>query len=478
MKIAAIIGGGVIGGGWAARFLLNGMDVYIYDPDPEAERKIGEVLENARQSLPALLDNSVVKEGKLVFCSSIADAVSEADWIQESVPERLEIKHATFAEIQKAARKDAIIGSSTSGFKPSELQQESEHPQQILVAHPFNPVYLLPLVELVGAPQTTARAKALLSDVGMKPLIVRQEIDAHIADRFLEAVWREALWLIKDGVATTEEIDDAIRFGFGLRWAQMGLFETYRVAGGEAGMKHFIAQFGPCLEWPWTKLMDVPELTDELVEQIASQSDKQSGAFSIRELERKRDDNLVTILRGLKARNWGAGATLAEHELRLKPQLPTDIEKPINTLNRVIPIDWTDYNGHMNESRYGQVFSDAGDVIMEMIGANQEYINSGLSYFTVENLIQFRNETHPGEKITVMTQVLQAEGKKLRMYHDMHRANEDGTPGELLCTCNQLLVHVSLETRRSCEPGAEMAAKMKALHEAQTKLPRPESMRP
>ena len=113
----------------------------------------------------------------------------------------------------------------------------------------------------------------------MYPLHIRKEIDAHVADRFLEAVWREALWLVKDGIATTEEIDNAIRYGFGIRWAQMGLFETYRVAGGEAGMKHFMAQFGPCLQWPWTKLMDVPEFTDELVDLIAGQSDAQSGAY-------------------------------------------------------------------------------------------------------------------------------------------------------------------------------------------------------
>ncbi len=470
-KSAAIIGGGVIGGGWAARFLLNGWNVIVSDPDPETERKISEVLENARRSLPALLDNSVPQEGKLSFDTSLGEAVKDADWIQESVPERLEIKHKVFAEIQVNCRKDALIGSSTSGFKPSELQEGAANPAQIFVAHPFNPVYLLPLIELVGAPQTCARAKTALTEIGMKPLIVRQEIDAHIADRFLEAVWREALWLIKDGVATTEEIDDAIRFGFGLRWAQMGLFETYRVAGGEAGMAHFIEQFGPCLSWPWTKLMDVPELTDELVQKIADQSDQQSGMHSIRELERIRDDNLVTILRGLKARNWGAGQTLVEHEARTKPELPQDISKPLNTLNRVIPIDWTDYNGHMNESRYGLVFSDAGDIVMQMIGADQTYIDGGLSYFTVENLIQFRNETHPGEKVYVTTHVLQAEGKKLRLYHEMFR---DG--GELLCTCNQLLIHVSLETRRSCEPGPEMAAKMAALHEAQSKLPKSESL--
>lgn len=472
-KLAAIIGGGVIGGGWAARFLINGWNVVVSDPDPEAERKINEVLANARRSLPALSDFTVPSEGKLSFAKSVADAVKDADWIQESVPERLDIKHKVFAEIQKHCRKDALIGSSTSGFKPSELQQGADRPEQIFVAHPFNPVYLIPVIELVGNGGTCARAKSVLETMGMKPLIVRKEIDAHIADRFLEAVWREALWLVKDGIASTEEIDDAIRFGFGLRWAQMGLFETYRIAGGEAGMRHFLEQFGPCLTWPWTKLMDVPEYNDELVDLIAGQSDEQSGHHSIRELERIRDDNLVSMMRALKGRNWGAGALLNAQDARTRPALPTDITKPLKTLERVIPIDWTDYNGHMNESRYGQVFSDAGDTVMGMVGADQAYIDSGLSYFTVDNHISFNNETHAGEAIHVRTQVLQAEGKKLRMYHEIIRSSD----GDLLATCNQLLVHVSLETRRSCEPGPEMAAKMKALHEAQTKLPKPASMR-
>ncbi len=320
-KIAAVIGGGVIGGGWAARFLLNGWDVQVYDPASDAERKIAEVLANARASLPQLHNNALPAEGELRFCDTIEEAVSGATWIQESVPERLAIKHATFATIQAAVDDTAIIGSSTSGYKPSELQIDASKPAQILVAHPFNPVYLLPLVEVVPSPQndedTIERAKSILSGVGMKPLRVRKEIDAHIADRFLEAVWREALWLVKDGVATTEEIDDAIRYGFGLRWGQMGLFETYRVAGGEAGMAHFIAQFGPCLQWPWTKLMDVPELTDELVQTIADQSDEQSGMHSIRELERIRDDNLVGMMQALKQRDWGAGALLNAHDKTL-----------------------------------------------------------------------------------------------------------------------------------------------------------------
>ena len=470
IKTAAIIGGGVIGGGWAARFLLNGIDVNVFDPDPEAERKIGEVLDNARRSLPALLDYSVPNEGKLAFCDTIEDAVKEADWVQESVPERLEVKHRVFAELQSHVKQDALIGSSTSGFKPSELQEGATRPEQIFVAHPFNPVYLLPLIELVGNAGTCARAKEALKEIGMKPLIVRREIDAHIADRFLEAVWREALWLIKDDVATTQEIDDAIRFGFGLRWAQMGLFETYRVAGGEAGMKHFIAQFGPCLSWPWTKLMDVPELTDELVNKIADQSDEQSGDYTIRELERKRDDNLVTILRGLKARNWGAGETLVEHETRTRPEIPKDITKPLRTLDRVIPVDWTDYNGHMNESRYGQVFSDAADKVMEVIGADADYVASGNSYFTVNIDINFVQEAHAAQCFTVQSQIILADGKKLKLFHKM--INDAGT---LLATGEQFLLHVDLKARKSSEPTEKLQKSLSAAWALQQLLPDPKA---
>ncbi|MBU1837009.1 MAG: carnitine 3-dehydrogenase, partial [Alphaproteobacteria bacterium] len=200
---AAIIGGGVIGGGWAARFALSGWDVAIFDPDPDAARKIDAVMANARRSLPALSEVALPPEGQIKFVPTLAEAVADADWIQESAPERLEMKHRILKEIQTHCREDALIGSSTSGFKPSELQQGALRPDQIFVAHPFNPVYLLPLIELVGSDKTTARAHEILTQIGMKPLKVRKEIDAHIADRFLEAVWREALWLVKDGIATT-----------------------------------------------------------------------------------------------------------------------------------------------------------------------------------------------------------------------------------------------------------------------------------
>lgn len=315
----ACIGGGVIGSAWAARFVLNGADVTIADPSPDTARVAEEVLANAIHAADQL-GLPTDRQGSLTVTADIGDAVTDVEFVQESVPERLELKQQVLADIEAEAPTDALIASSTSGFKPTVLQQAMAHPSRLVVGHPFNPVYLLPLVEVVGGEATTVgmvdRAMDTYRAVGMRPLHVRVEIDAFIADRLLEAVWREALWLVRDGVATTAEIDDAIRYGFGLRWAQMGLFDTYRVAGGEAGMRHFIAQFGEALHWPWTKLTDVPELTDELVDTIASQSDEQSGHHSIRELERIRDDNLAAILLALEDRRWGAGEVLAEHRRR------------------------------------------------------------------------------------------------------------------------------------------------------------------
>ena len=475
MTTAAIIGGGVIGGGWAARFLLMGWDVRVHDPDPEAARKIGEVLDNARRALPGLAAVAMPAEGRLSYHGSVAEAVAGADWIQESVPERLDLKRKVYRTVQAHCDEGAIIGSSTSGFKPSELQGCATRPGQIVVTHPFNPVYLLPLVELVTTEANEAalvdRARATLEAIGMKPLHLKREIDAHIADRFLEAVWREALWLVKDGIATTEEIDDAIRFGFGLRWAQMGLFETYRVAGGEAGMRHFIAQFGPALKWPWTRLMDVPELTDELVETIASQSDAQSGAHSIRELERIRDANLVAILRALRWAEWGAGRHLIEHDRRLAPETEIDFSKPVVTHERAVPLDWTDYNGHMNEARFLECFSRATDRFMEIVGCDAAYIATGGSYFTAETHIRHLGEGHVGDRVRVEVQLLSGEGKKMHTFLSL--IHEDG---RVLATGEQMLLHVSLETRKTAPPAPHIAEKLAMIEALHAKLPRPEGV--
>jgi len=317
----AIIGAGTIGAAWAARFLLHGVDVTVHDRAPEAPDLVARALGRAREAW-AGLGLPTVREGTLRIASTIEEAVRDAEHVQESVPEDPAIKRETHAEIDRVAPAEAVIASSTSGLKPTEMQANLAHPERLVVGHPFVPVYLIPLVEVVGGESTSSekieQALATYTSVSMKPLHVRVEIDAFVADRLLEAVWREALWLVNDGVATTEEIDDAIRYGFGLRWAQMGLFETYRLGGGEGGMAHFLGQFGPSLAWPWSHLTDVPDLDDALIARIAEQSDAQSGAYSIEELERSRDENLVAILRALEGRRWGAGELLAHQRNRLE----------------------------------------------------------------------------------------------------------------------------------------------------------------
>ncbi|NKB53230.1 MAG: carnitine 3-dehydrogenase [Rhizobiaceae bacterium] len=329
---AAAVGGGVIGGAWAARFIFNGIDCKIFDPHPEAERIVGEVMANAERAYDLLTDAPFPTRGELRFVHSVEEAVEDTDIIQESVPERLELKQKVHMQIDAAAPENALIGSSTSGLLPTDIQAKMMNPERMFVAHPYNPVYLLPLVELVAGRQTSSetieRADRAYQQIGMKPVVIRKEIDAFVGDRLLEAVWREALWLIKDDVATTEELDDIMRYSFGMRWAQMGLFETYRIAGGEAGMRHFIEQFGPTVSLPWTKLMDVPELDDALIDKIASQSDAQSGHLGIRDLERIRDENLVGIMqvlaRGHGGEGWGAGKLLKDYEAQLRAKAAND----------------------------------------------------------------------------------------------------------------------------------------------------------
>lgn len=318
---AAVIGGGVIGGGWAARLIGNGIDVNVYDPAPDAREKFDAVLANAERAFAKLTVAPRPAKGNITWYDSAADASGNAQLIIESVPERPDIKRAVYKEIESSARPDAVITSSTSGIMPSELQAEMQHPERLIVAHPFNPVYMLPLVELVGGNKTDPRyiewAKVFYARIGMHPLHCRVEIEGFISDRLQEALWREALWLLHDKVATADEIDAAIAYGPGLRWAQMGTMQTFHLAGGEGGMRAMLAMFGPCLKWPWTKLMDVPDLTDDFVNEVGDQCEKQADGLTPRDLEIIRDDNLVAILQALKGNNWGAGKTLANYEQQL-----------------------------------------------------------------------------------------------------------------------------------------------------------------
>ena len=321
IRTAAIVGGGVIGGGWAARLIENGIDVAVFDPAPDAQAKFDAVLANADLAYAKLTERRNTARGSVSWYASAAEASAAAELIIESVPERPDIKRRVYAEIETTAAPDAVITSSTSGIMPSELQAEMAHPGRLIVAHPFNPVYLLPLVELVAGTQSDPAyiewGKQFYAGIGMHPLHCRVEIEGFISDRLQEALWREALWLLHDEVASADEIDAAIAYGPGLRWAQMGTMQTFHLAGGEGGMRAMLAMFGPCLKWPWTKLMDVPELTEAFVDKVGDQCERQADGLSTRELERIRDDNLIAIQRALKANDWGAGRTLAAYEARL-----------------------------------------------------------------------------------------------------------------------------------------------------------------
>ena len=308
----------MIGAGWAARFTLNGLDVVVYDPDPDIKGKLHHVQTNAARAYRALFPSGLGDIGSLRVAPSLEVMCESVDFIQESLPERESLKIDMLNKVSEMLGEEIIIASSTSGLLPSRLQSSLVYPQNFVIGHPFNPVYLIPLVEICGGQQTSEatcqRVHELYHALGMHPLRVRKEIDGFIADRLMEAMWREALWLVNDDIATVEEIDDAIRFGPGLRWAMMGSFLTYRLAGGEQGMHHFMAQFGAALQWPWTKLTDVPNLSQAFLQRIAEQSDAQAGGQSIQELEALRDDTLVALISALHAQGVGAGRTLDHYE--------------------------------------------------------------------------------------------------------------------------------------------------------------------
>lgn len=477
-----LLGGGVIGGGWAARFLLGGVDVQLYDPDPEALRKVGAILANARRAYAKLTMVPLPPEGALTFVDSPEEAATGVQLVQESVPERFELKQRLLAAASTAADPAALFCSSTSGLRPSRLQADMAHPERFAVAHPFNPVYLLPLVELCGgertAPETLSRAGDVYRALGMHPLLVRNEIDGFLADRLLEALWREALWLVRDGVATVEEVDDAIRFGPGLRWAVMGTFLTYRMAGGEGGMDHFIEQFGPALALPWTKLVDVPELDPSFVQQLVRQSDAQADGESTASLERRRDDCLVAVLHALRAQREGAGETLAAWERGLldsaeQAAAPGRADgrppAPLALLAREIPADWLDYNGHVTESRYLQIFGDATDALLRYIGVDDTYLDGGGSYYTVETHISHLGQLFAGDRVQAVTQVLGWDEKRLHLFHTLLRAGQD----EPVALGEHMLVHVDAAAGRATPVRDGVRERIAALADAHADLPPP-----
>jgi len=319
IKTVGIVGCGVIGAGWAARCLARGLDVVANDPAPGAEERLRAAVDNAWPALTRLGLWPGAERGRLSFEADLATVAARADFLQESAPEREDLKRRLLAEIDRHAPPDVVIGSSTSYLMPSRLQADCAHPERLVVGHPFNPVYLLPLVEVVGGertdPDALAAVQRIYAGLGMHPLLLRKEIDGFIADRLMEAVFRESLHLLDQDVASTGEIDEAIIYGFGLRWAFMGVFLTFHLAGGDQGMRHFLEQFGPSLKMPYCR-MEAPELSGELIDKIVTGCELQAAGGSVKELERLRNDCLISIMQALQAYEVGAGQVLAREDAK------------------------------------------------------------------------------------------------------------------------------------------------------------------
>jgi carnitine 3-dehydrogenase len=479
VKTLGLLGTGVIGGGWAARALHFGIDVIAADVKPEMEEWIRGAVANAEPALSRLTSAPLPPKGKLSFTTDLRTMAQQADFVQENIPEQLPLKQRMLAEVSRHAAADVIIASSTSGLTPTDLQRDMVAPERFLVAHPFNPVYLLPLVELVGGEKTVQgtidAAAKFFTYIGMHPLQVRREVPGHLTDRLQEALWREILHLVNDGVATTGELDESIIYGPGLRWAAMGTNLIYHLAGGESGMRHMLAQFGPCLKWPWTKL-EAPELTEGLIDRMVEGTQAQAAGRSIRELERLRDDYLVAIQQVLRQYNIGAGATLRSLEERLyqdatisRPASSGEAGKPLRMLDTVVRAEWVDYNRHMSDFRYGQVFGDAMDTIFREVGVDEAYRATGRMYYTVENHIKHLGEAKGGEALYVTAQVLALDDKRLHIFQRMHRARDN----QQIATAEQMYLHVDTKASKASPVDPKIRDKLEAIRRDHAGLPQP-----
>ncbi len=476
--VVGLVGTGVIGTGWAVRALARGYEVVATDVAPGAEERLHTGLARAWPAARKLGLFPGADRHRVRWADSVAEVAAASDIVQESVPEDPDLKRPVHREIDRAAAPGVIIASSSSGLLPSQMQEGLRHPERFVVGHPFNPVYLLPLVEVVAGEQTSAgtveRAVAFYADLGMHPLLVRNEIEGYLSDRLQEAMWREILHLVGDGVATTEELDAAITYGPGLRWAGMGTNLTFHLAGGAGGMRYMLEHFGPALELPWTHLQ-APPLTAELIDRMATGAEAQAAGRTIEDLERLRDDYLVSVMRALRAHDVAAGRVIARHEGRIhgheaaRWRSDAAVPTPLALYSCVVEPEWVDYNGHMTESAYLLAAGWASDALFRYIGIDEDYRAGGASFYTVETHLRFLGEAGVDQPVDFATTVLGVDAKRLHFVHDM----TDGESGRRLATVEQMLVHVDTAAGRAAPIGPDVAAALAAVAEAHRSIEPP-----
>ncbi|MFZ9072146.1 MAG: 3-hydroxyacyl-CoA dehydrogenase NAD-binding domain-containing protein [Paracoccaceae bacterium] len=300
------IGAGPIGAGWAAHFLARGYDVCAYIHDPKERESFDAILDTAWISLSALGLEKGASRDRLSVTSDLNMAVQDTDFIQESAPERIEVKQALYKTLGEIVPSHVVIGSSTSGLTMTDIQQNCATPERCVIGHPFNPPYLLPLVEIVGGKQTSPDAVAwagkFYEAAGKSPLIMKKEIPGFVATRLQEALWREALHMVANGEATPADIDNALMNGPAPRMAVQGQCMAFHVACGEGGMATNLDQFGPALKLPWTRL-EAPELTQELRDRMVEGCNAIAGTQRFEDMAAKRDAQIVAVLRAIRETN-------------------------------------------------------------------------------------------------------------------------------------------------------------------------------
>ena len=298
IKQVAVIGAGVIGTGWIIRFLAHNLKVVAYDKDIKLQKNIISELKRTWPYVKKLFNKKKLKIKNFKYVTSIEEALKDADFIQECTPENYKLKTNLMNIIGKHAKQNAIISSSSSGLLPSRIYSRCINPSRTIIAHPFNPVYMIPGVELVPGKKTKkntlSKADRFYKSISMNPIILKKELPGYLSDRLQEALWREALHIVNEGYATTKDLDRAVEDGPGLRWSLMGTFLTFHLAGGKAGMKHMLEQFGPALKLPWTKLK-APKLSKKLSSRVIIGTRKQAKGKSVEKLSIIRDEYLVNL---------------------------------------------------------------------------------------------------------------------------------------------------------------------------------------
>ena len=298
IKKVAVIGTGVIGAGWIIRCLAHNKIVYAFDKDPKLKNSLIKEIKRTWPFVKKLFKKNKLNLKNFYYFTSLEKTLKDADFIQECATENYALKTKLMSTIGNYAKPNAIISSSSSGLLPTRIYSKCKNPQRSLIGHPFNPVYLLPAVEIVPGKKTTTKylnqAKKFYKSISMNPIMVKKELPGYLSDRLQEALWREGLHIINEGYATTEDLDRAIEDGPGLRWSLMGTFLTFHLAGGKAGMKHMLEQFGPALKLPWTKLK-APKLTKNLSSRIISGTKNQSKGKSVSMISNIRDEYLVEL---------------------------------------------------------------------------------------------------------------------------------------------------------------------------------------